>query len=146
MVVARRLSRMALASWCCNGGPRHALGVGLGSGGLSGESPTQLQTEACNGDTFGALLLVRGIIYSEVSFLLGLVEKSWFLFSGGSIPSWRHRRRDRPHPQIKFLVYFGGFARAPVSQCFGGLQAIFCRGGSLIVASVVRWSFLFVVL
>ena len=70
---------MGLASWCCNGGPRHALGVGLGSG-LSGESPTQLDAEACNGDTFGALLLVRGIIYSEVSFLLGLVEKSWFPF------------------------------------------------------------------
>jgi len=139
VVVAWRLSCMAQASyWCCNGGPRHALGVGLGSGGLSGESPTRLHAEANNGDAFGALLLVRGIIYSEVSFLLGLVEKSWFLLSGDSIPSWRHRRRDRPNPQIKLLVYFGGFARAPVSQSFGGLQAVFCRGGSLIVASVVR--------
>jgi len=119
-LVSHGAGKLVLQRWSTS-----CFGCGLGSGGLSGESPTQLHAEACNGDTFGALLLVRGIIYSEVSFLLGLVEKSWFLFSGGSIPSWRHRRRDRTHPQIKLLVYFGGFARAPVSQCFGGLQAIF---------------------
>jgi hypothetical protein len=111
----------------------------LVDGRLSGESPARLPADAGNGDTYGATVLVGGIVKrSSTSQGLGwktlILRLAFGVIYGCCFSPWRHRRRDHLHTQALCLF---------VAPCKVALWAAYFYGSCRVVASFVWVIFFF---